>query len=148
MKTKTIVQSLWIGPQLSTLEILCCESFMKYGHIFHLYTYEPVKNIPKGVKILDANKILPFSELEMIKKDQLPFSDIFRYKMLYEKGGYWVDLDMICLKKLNFSDKFIFSSENTIQKGQFRNRKGTFQPNIGILKAPRKSQFYKTKIEL
>ena len=142
MKTKTIVQSLWIGPQLSTLEILCCESFMKCGHIFHLYTYEPVKNIPQGVKVLDANKILPFSELEMIKKDQLPFSDIFRYKMLYEKGGYWVDLDMVCLKPLNFRSKYIFSSERTIQKGGLRNRKGTFTSNIGILKAPKGSPFY------
>ena len=75
---KTVVQSLWIGPELSTLEVLSCQSFIKCGHIFHLYTYEPVKNIPRGVKVLDANQILPFSELEMIKKDQLPFSDIFR----------------------------------------------------------------------
>ena len=142
MKNKTIVQSLWIGPELSTLEQLCCHSFIKCGHIFHLYTYEKVDNIPSEVKVLDANQIIPFSELEMIKKDQLPFSDIFRYKMLYEKGGYWVDLDMICLKKLNFKEPYIFSSERTIQKGGLRNRKGTFTSNIGILKAPKKSEFY------
>lgn len=142
MPSKCVVQSLWIGPKLSTLEILSILSFIKCGHIFHLYTYEPVKNIPQGVKVLDANNILPFQELEMIKKDQLPFSDIFRYKMLYEKGGYWVDLDMICLKPLNFRSKYIFSSERTIQKGGLRNRKGTFTSNIGILKAPAKSPFY------
>ena len=141
-KNKTIVQSLWIGAELSTLEVLCCQSFIKCGHIFHLYTYEEVKNIPKGVKVIDAEKILPFEELKMIQKDQLPFSDIFRYKMLYEKGGYWVDLDMICLKKLNFKEPYVFSSERTIQKGGLRNRKGTFTSNIGILKAPKHSEFY------
>lgn len=143
--SKIVVKSLWIGPKLSDLEILSIKSFLKCGHRMHLYTYHPIENIPKHKDLLikDGNKIIKYEELINLKSLQLPFSDIFRYKMLYEKGGYWVDLDMICLKKLNFSDKFIFSSENTIQKGQFRNRKGTFQPNIGILKAPRKSQFYK-----
>ena len=39
--------------------------------------------------------------------------------MLYEKGGYWVDSDMIALKKpLRFKEEpYIFSSERTIQKG-------------------------------
>ena len=36
--------------------------------------------------------------------------------MLYEKGGYWVDLDMIALKP-KFKEPYIFSSERTIQKG-------------------------------
>jgi hypothetical protein len=142
MGRKIIVQSLWIGPPLSDLEILSINSFIKCGHSFHLYVYDTVENIPKGIKVLDANQILPLAELEVLKKDKLPFSDIFRYKMLYEKGGYWVDLDMICLKKLNFKEKYIFSSERTIQKGGLRNRKGTFTSNIGILKAPRKSPFY------
>ena len=139
---KIVVQSLWMGPPLSKLEILSIKSFMKCGHSFHLYTYHPVDNIPKGTIIKDANKIFPIEDLLFLQDDKLPFSDIFRYKMLYEKGGYWVDLDMICLKKLDFKEPFVFSSERTIQKGGLRNRKGTSTSNIGILKAPKKSEFY------
>ena len=142
MGRKIIVQSLWIGPPLSNLEILSIISFLKCGHSFHLYLYDKIENIPKGVIIKDANQILPFKELQFLQDDKLPFSDIFRYKMLYEKGGYWVDLDMICLRKLDFKESYVFSSERTIQKGGLRNRKGTFTSNIGILKAPKKSKFY------
>lgn len=139
---KIIVQSLWFGNPLTTLEILCIKSFIQCGHSFHLYTYQELENIPKGTIIKDANNILHFEDLQFLKEDKLPFSDIFRYKMLYEKGGYWVDLDMICLKKLDFKEPYIFSSERTIQKGQYRNRKGTSTSNIGILKAPKNSDFY------
>jgi len=91
--------------------------------------------------------ILKKKDLFKFKKSFLPFSDLFRYKMLYEKGGYWVDLDMIALKPLKFKQPYIFSSERTIQKGPYRNRTKTEISNIGILKAPIKSDFYKELFE-
>ena len=39
-----IIQSLWIGEELSVMEQLCLSSFVKNGHEVHLYTYEDVKN--------------------------------------------------------------------------------------------------------
>ena len=141
------VQSLWVGPKLSELEILSIKSFQKVGHKFILYTYEKVKGIPPGTIVKDANKIMKKKDLFRFKESFLPFSDLFRYKMLYEKGGYWVDLDMIALKPLKFKETFIFSSERTIQKGPYRNRTKTEIENIGILKAPKKSAFYKELFE-
>ena len=141
------VQSLWVGPKLSDLEILSIKSFQKVGHKFILYTYGKVKGIPPGTKVIDANTIIKKTHLFKYKKGLLPFSDIFRYKMLYEKGGYWVDLDMIALKPLKFKEPFIFSSERTIQKGPYRNREKKEIENIGILKAPKKSPFYKELFE-
>lgn len=137
------VQSLWVGNKLSELEILSIKSFQKLGHPFILYTYGKVKGIPPGTIERDGNKIIKKKDLFKFKKSFLPFSDIFRYKMLYEKGGYWVDLDMIALKPLMFKESYVFSSERTIQKGPYRNRTKTEIPNIGILKAPPKSDFYK-----
>jgi hypothetical protein len=141
------VQSLWVGPKLSELEILSIKSFQKVGHKFILYTYEKVKGIPTGTIVKDANKIMKKKDLFQFKESFLPFSDLFRYKMLYEKGGYWVDLDMIALKPLKFREPFIFSSERTIQKGPYRNREKEEIENIGILKAPKKSPFYKELFE-
>ena len=142
------VQSLWVGPKLSELEILSIKSFQKVGHPFILYIYGKVKGIPKGTIIKDGNKIIKKKALFQFKKSFLPFSDLFRYKMLYEKGGYWVDLDMIALKPLKFKQPFIFSAERTIQKGPYRNRTKKEISNIGILKAPPKSDFYKELFQL
>lgn len=141
-----IVQSLWVGNPLSDMETYCIRSFMNAGHEFHLYTYGKVKNIPNGVIIKNGNEIMPAKDIFRLKETFLPFSDIFRYKMLYEKGGYWVDLDMICIKKLDFKEPFVFSSERTIQKGAYK-MKVPYVPNIGILKAPPQSDFYKELYE-
>lgn len=141
-----IVQSLWVGPELSLMEQYSIRSFLKQGFTFHLYTYEKVKNVPKGTKIMNADKIMPKKDIFQLQKTFLPFSDIFRYKMLYEKGNYWVDLDMICIKPFDFKEPYVFSSERTIQKGAYK-MTVPYVPNIGILKAPIKSEFYKELYE-
>ena len=142
----TIVQSLWVGSNLSLMEVYSIKSFLKTGHEFHLYIYEPIQNIPKGTIIKDANEIMPKKTIFTLKNAYLPFSDIFRYKLLYEKGNYWVDLDLIALKKFDFEEPYLFSSERTIQKGAYK-LKQKFIPNIGVLKAPPKSDFYKELYE-
>lgn len=144
---KPIVQSLWVGNPLSLMEIYSIQSFINTGHIFHLYVYEPIKNIPKGVVIKDGNEILPKKDVFTMKGLHLPFSDIFRYKLLYEKGNYWVDVDMISMRKMDFKEPFVFSAERTIQKGAYRNRHHKYLPHNGILKAPAKSDFYKELFE-
>lgn len=141
-----IVQSLWVGSDLSLLEIYSIRSFLKLGYTFHLYIYTPIKNIPKGVILKDANEIMPQKTLFTLKNGYLPFSDIFRYKMLYEKGNYWVDLDLIALRRFDFKEPYVFSSERTIQKGAYKSKK-KYVPNIGVLKAPVKSPFFKELYE-
>lgn len=141
--TNKIVQSLWIGESLSLNEVLCVMSFIRNNHEFHLYTYEPVKNIPKECIVKDANEIIPSSEIfyydekQSISGQKRPtgFSNMFRYKMLFDKGGYWVDMDMICVKPLKFNDLYVFSSESTFSREQ--------TINAGIIKCPKGSEFAK-----
>ena len=73
--SKTVVKSLWIGPNLSTLEILSIKSFLKCGHRMHLYTYHPIENIPKDKDLIikDGNTIIKYEELINLKSFQLPF---------------------------------------------------------------------------
>ena len=145
-----IVQSLWVGSELSRMEYYSILSFLKLGYDFHLYTYEKVKNIPKGTTVLNGNKIMKKSEIFKLKDTYLPFADIFRYKMLYENGGYWTDLDMIAIKKFDFKEPYVFSSERTIQGREFGVPFASYKklvPNIGILKAPKHSPFYKELYE-
>lgn len=139
--TNKIVQGLWIGESLSLNEVLCIMSFINNGHEFHLYVYEDIKNIPKECIVKDANEIIPSSEIfyynekQSISGQKRPtgFSNMFRYKMLYDKGGYWVDMDMICIKYLRFGDPYVFSSESTFSRDQ--------TVNAGIIKCPKGSEF-------
>lgn len=110
-----IAQSLWIGPELSTLEYMSIKSFLNYGYEYHLYTYKPVKYVPNGTIIKDANEILPESEIFYYKNGSpAAFSNVFRFTMLYKKGGMWVDTDLICTKYFDFDlpqYRYLFTTE-------------------------------------
>ena len=115
-----IIQSLWIGPELSKLEQLCIKSFIENGHEFHLYTYEDVKNVPEGVIIKDGNEILDKSEIYTYKSGPVSgyktgsvsaFSNLFRLTMLYKRGGYWVDTDVICVRPFKFDEEIVIMCE-------------------------------------
>jgi hypothetical protein len=75
----------------------------------------------KGVTVLDANEILDKKYIFHYEGLIAPFSDLFRYKLLYDKGGVWSDCDIICVRRLPSSEKmkYIFVAERTILKGAF-----------------------------
>ena len=131
-----IIQSLWVGERLSTMERLCLSSFVKNGHEVHLYTYSDVEGIPEGVQVKDGSEILPEDMIFMYKehKSYSAFSNYFRYKLLLDKGGYWVDTDMVCLKKFDFPTPFVFSSEEVLPLGQ-----NNTHINAGVIKTPKGS---------
>ena len=108
-----VIQGLWIGPELSVMEQLSIASFLQNGHEYHLYVYDAVKNVPAGSVIKDANEILPASRIFQYKHQAsyAGFANFFRYKLLLERGGWWVDTDVICLKPFDFKDEYVFSSE-------------------------------------
>lgn len=112
------VQSLWIGGKLSNLEILCINSFLKNNINFKLYCYQEIENLPQGVIIADGREILPESEIFCYQTGKgkgsfSAFSNIFRYYMLYLKGGIWVDMDLICVKNLESSNDYMFACEQS-----------------------------------
>jgi hypothetical protein len=134
-----IIQSLWIGPRLSPMEKLSILSFLRNGHPFHLYVYQETEGIPAGTVILDANDILPSSKIFKCTgyDSYAGFANFFRYKLLLEKGGWWVDLDTVCLKPFEFAEPFVFSSE-MCPSAPGLNDIPTI--NNGIIKAPRMSE--------
>jgi hypothetical protein len=115
-----IVNGLWVGSELMLPELLTVSSFIRCGYTFRLWLYEPVNFIlPKGLIIEDANKIIPRNEAYTRRNNDprwgigkgsfgSPFSDLFRFKLLYERGGWWVDMDVTCLKKLEWNKPYFF----------------------------------------
>ena len=108
-----IIQGLWIGPDLSVMEQLSIASFISNGHEYHLYVYDELKNIPERTVVKDASEILPASRIFQYKHfpTYAGFANFFRYKLLLERGGWWIDTDTVCLKPFDFPEKHVFATE-------------------------------------
>ncbi len=100
----SVAQFLWVQGALSPLEQLCLQSFVDHGHAVHLYVYHEVTGVPSAVELRDAREVLP---AECVFEATAPgglgftsFSNRFRYHLLAERGGWWFDTDVVCLKPI------------------------------------------------
>jgi mannosyltransferase OCH1-like enzyme len=123
------IQSLWVGTRLSTMERLSIASFLFHGHDYHLFTYGPVEGLPAGVVREDAREVLPESSIFQYRDfaSYAGFANFFRYKLLLERGGWWVDTDVVCLRPFDFVDEHVFSTETC---------RGEEVVTSGVIKAP------------
>ena len=130
------IQSLWIGPRLSAMERTCLASFLRCGHEVHLYTYGDADGVPPGVVVRDGGEILPAERIFRYREHDTVsgFSNFFRYKLLLERGGWWVDTDLICLRPFTFEGDYVFASELS---------KGAAVVTSSAIKAPRGSEAMK-----
>ena len=125
-----VIQTLWIGPSLGSMERLAVRSFLANGHEVHLYTYGEVEGVPAGTVLRDGNEILPAARIFQYR--QFPsyagFSNYFRYRLLLLRGGWWIDMDMICLRPLSdLRDEHVFAAEQ---------HEGVTYVSSGAIKAP------------
>jgi Glycosyltransferase sugar-binding region containing DXD motif len=123
------IQSLWIGRELSAMERLSISSFLANGHQYHLYVYGEMVNAPPGTVLKAAAEILPESMIFQYKRhpSHAGFSNFFRYRLLLQKGGWWADTDVVCLKPFNFDDPYVFASERV---------NDSTVPATAVIKAP------------
>ena len=120
-----IVNGLWIGEYLSNIELLTMMTFMEQGHHFRLWVYDEIKTpLPEGVEMADANLIIPEEKVFRYKYTNAyghgkgsvsGFSDIFRYKLLYDEGGWWVDMDIACFRPLDFPEPYVFRNHHMLK---------------------------------
>ena len=95
------INFFYVGKRLGTIEQLSLESFYRKGYECHLWTYKPIGNVPGYVMKRDASQIMP----EPVGSyDPRQVADQFRYLLLSEIGGWWSDLDNVCLKALPMQD--------------------------------------------
>lgn len=144
---RDIIKSLWVGDYLNNLSELTLMSFLRLDYEVHLYI--DTLNLPKYMDKYRKSGQLVFKKINDImpyKKgaEILPYSDLFRYKLLHKTGGTWCDMDMVLLKRLP-KNKIIISSEATFQSGAFKS-KLTFIQNIGVLRFPKGDQFLENLI--
>lgn len=109
----------WIG-KLSNYEILTLKSYLNNGFIVKLWTYEnKISNIDiikdldieiaNAEKILEEDLIYKFSQGSQ-KANPASFANLFRLHLMVKEGGWWFDLDCVCLKNV---EEFITIAKNS-----------------------------------
>lgn len=94
------IASLWIGPQLSWLECLSINSFLRQGHPYTLYCYDPPQGVPDGVNLRPASQVCPAPQKPSARRNSVIHSDLFRAKLLSKTNMIWADLDVICRRPI------------------------------------------------
>jgi Glycosyltransferase sugar-binding region containing DXD motif len=83
------------------------------GHPVRVWSYSPQRLEflqSQGVEVRPADDVIPLGLFERIvaASEIRYFSDIFRYAVLYEHGGLWMDSDVILLRPFPFrGDHFL-----------------------------------------
>jgi len=144
---RDIIKSLWIGSYLNNLSELCILSWLKLDYKVELYI--DTLNLPRHMDKYRESGQLVFKSIKEIMDynlgcEILPYSDLFRYKLLHKTGGTWCDTDMFLLKPLP-NDEIIISSEHTFQSGAFKSHL-TYIQNIGVLRFPKGDQLLENLI--
>jgi len=119
------IHLLWIGNHLSLLEKVCLASFIGQGYTCWLWAYDPglADQVMDQVVLRNAGEIIPpdqvfrysqGNEFGHGKGSYAGFSDLFRYKVLFEYGGWWSDMDVICLKPLPEGKPYVFRKHDVL----------------------------------
>jgi hypothetical protein len=84
------------------------------GHPVRVWSYSPQKLeflLPHGIEVRAADDVMPRGLFERIVagSEIRYFSDIFRYAVLYEYGGLWMDTDVVLLRPFPFRGDYFFN---------------------------------------
>lgn len=94
--------------------IAATTSMRAAGHPVRVWSYSPQKLEflrPHGIEVCAADDVMPRDLFQRIVggKEIRYFSDVFRYAVLYEHGGLWVDSDVIMLRPFPFRGEYFFN---------------------------------------
>ena len=110
-------RSFWYGDEISPLEYLSIQSFLAHGHSYVLYTYAPVADLPSGCGLADARTVLPEEEVFFYKGahagSPAGFANLFRYTLLRDHGGWWVDTDTLCCRSDLRDSEYVFAKQDS-----------------------------------
>jgi hypothetical protein len=104
------------------MEQLALASFVSNGHRIDLFAYEALEAQP-GVTLRDAREVIPARKVYRDSRGSLSsFANMFRYKLLLERGGWWIDLDTVCLRPFDFEAPYVIATEpdKTVANGVLR----------------------------
>jgi hypothetical protein len=112
-----IIRGVWFAAAVGPMQQLCMKSYMDNGHEFHLYTAGPCAGVPEGVIVEDANAFMSQSERTRFRHNSQA-ADLCRVLIIQKEGGWYVDLDTVCLRPFAFQEPYVFVSEDVARFGK------------------------------
>ena len=128
--SRETIQGLWVG-KLGPMGRLSIRSFLANGHPYRLWTYQDrseLDGLPSNTEVRDADEIMPYAEYNYLAT----FADVFRYRLLHLRGGWWADMDVVCAKPFDFGDRHVLCSEGI-------NDDKAEIPSNAVIRAPKDS---------
>ena len=112
MKKNNIANFFWVG-RVTYQEFACFNSFLENGFTVNIWTYfNELKDsnnylTKEGFIIKDAENVLPHTLLRSYDQGRergniSSFSNLFRYQLLINEGGWWFDADCFCIKNVKY----------------------------------------------
>jgi hypothetical protein len=118
------INLFWDKQPLTKLENLSLLSYSNYCRDINIFTYDEsiFKDYRRVFKVINANEIIPEQEKfyysgngDCPSNSVVGFSDIFRYKLLYDVGGWYSDFDVTCLNSFD-----IYDHEDTVLRPHYK----------------------------
>src|SRR5712664_211792 len=107
-----IISGIWVGERVIPLAHACMNSFLSMGHRYELYTYNDVGDVPAGVIIKDANRIISRDQVFWAHGGWETFTERFAYQFLKLNGGWCVDSgDVVCASHVLPGSELVFAEE-------------------------------------
>ena len=164
-----ILHLYWNGGPMSKLQVLTITSFHKLNPLWRIKIYIPDKksdnsdrfmNEYTGQDYFDVIKKLSYVNLITLnlndynisyKLHDIHRSDILRYHLLYDEGGFWSDFDVLWLQPMNHFHKLKFVGSVPIENaGMFVTMHETIIGfhSIGVLASIAKHPYYGNLINI
>ena len=95
------IKTFWQGDVIGPYQLMNLKSFADRGHHVEVFSYNLNLNVPDWIAVKDAAEILPRERVLQPLLEGGGFaihSNLFRYALLHQRGGWWVDPDVLLLK--------------------------------------------------
>lgn len=106
----------WKGAELSAFEKACLLSFVNRGHQVQVFSYGAIKNLPAGIRCVDAREIVAETWADSFsfrgKPDVTHFTDYFRYNLFLKTDCIWIDTDIVLLDRAVPPEGFVIGWED------------------------------------
>lgn len=94
--------------------VAATRSMVLAGHRVKLWSYTPSRLqglVHAGIELCDAAEVMsrPLFERVVARSEIRFFSDLFRYAVLYEQGGLWLDTDVVLLRPFAFRGDYFLN---------------------------------------
>ncbi|MGX7953612.1 hypothetical protein ACWPM1_13750 [Tsuneonella sp. HG249] len=110
------LNTLWFEGRLGYMEQLSIASALAQGHQVRIFSYNPgtLAGVPDAVEMRDAREVMDDERRVRLFEGKYKAlgSDFFRYELFAKGLGYWMDLDVILLRPLDYELDHVFGWEH------------------------------------